>query len=243
MGIVTRQPTEANRSGMCRYGMLSEGIFDDYVQGKKIIVVGPAGYLQDKKLGEYIEGFDVVVRINHAIPIKNTEDYGTRTDLLYHILSHRGSNGIHKDVVDRDEINQWKHSGLKYLVSRHDQYSKRIRMIKYNLMLLKWTTVGERFYRQLKHKIGKKNPNTGLLAIMHLLSLDVKSVNVIGFDFYRSGVYKGYGDIGRNEDAEKVNERWHDTEAQLKFLKGVVKEEKRLILDKVLEDILCDVQL
>jgi hypothetical protein len=242
MPIIQRNKTEACQSGMHRYGMLIPGVLEDYLEGKKVIVVGPAGYLVGKGMQEYIDSFEVVVRVNHAMPVINTQDYGTRTDLLYHILSRRVEGGKGKATVTREEIAKWKECGLKYLITRHDQYSKRIRQLKYNLMLLDWESVGEGFYRQLKRKIGSMNPNTGLLAVMHLFTFQVESVNVIGFDFYRSGVYKGYGDIKEHEDAEEVNRRWHDTNAQLKFLKQVAKEEKRLIFDEVLEGIINEVE-
>ena len=46
-------------------------------------------------------------------------------------------------------------------------------------------------------------------------------------DFYRSGVYTGYGDIQEGERADKVNERWHDTDAQLRYLE-VLRRDNRL---------------
>lgn len=61
----------------------------DYLKGKRVAIVGPSPWLNDKKMGSYIDAFDVVVRINQGIylPSVSKEDYGSRTDIIY--LSQR----------------------------------------------------------------------------------------------------------------------------------------------------------
>ena len=98
------------------YGRFSEQEYLAPLAGKRVIIVGPAGYLKDKGLGEWIDLFDVVVGVNHAYPIKYPADYGTRTDILYHIMSHRGEEEVHKKLVTREEIEMWRDEGLKWLV-------------------------------------------------------------------------------------------------------------------------------
>lgn len=64
---------------------LADKQFYDYVRGKRIIMVGPAPYLEGQKMGKEIDSYDIVVRINHGILLSknNPEDYGSRTDVLY----------------------------------------------------------------------------------------------------------------------------------------------------------------
>lgn len=221
------------------YGRFSEQEYLSSLVGKKVIVVGPAGYLEGKGLGKWIDSFDIVVRINHAIPILNTEDYGSRTDILYHILSHRGVEDQHKRLVVREEIEEWKTAGLKWLISSHGPLSKRVEDMGPVIDgAFPWACVHDRFAERIKKQIGSKSPNTGLTAILHLLSSRIKSLHVVGFDFYASGVYKGYGDLKEGEDAIKINERWHDVPAQLIFFRRIILRDCRVHIDNHLQAVL-----
>lgn len=55
------------------------------VKGKKVIVVGPSPWMNNKKFGKEIDSYDIVVRVNQGIylPINYSEDYGSRTDIIY----------------------------------------------------------------------------------------------------------------------------------------------------------------
>lgn len=61
----------------------------NYIKGKKVAIVGPSPWLNGRKMGAYIDSFDIVVRINQGIflPKSSAEDYGSRTDIIY--LSQR----------------------------------------------------------------------------------------------------------------------------------------------------------
>lgn len=221
------------------YGRFSEQEYLSTLAGKKVVIVGPAGYLEGLGLGEWIDSFDVVVRINHAIPITNKKDYGSRTDVLYHILSHRGVEDIHKKLVVREEIESWKKEGLKWLVSSHGPLSERVKKMGPVIDgAFAWACVHDKFAARIKAQIGKKSPNTGLTAILHLLSSGLKSLHVVGFDFYFSGVYKGYGDVKEGEDAAEINNRWHSIPDQKIFLRRIVQRESRLYIDAHLQTVL-----
>jgi len=64
---------------------LADKEFYDYLKGKRIIMVGPAPYLEGRGLGKEIDSYDVVIRINHGIVLAKTnpEDYGSKTNVLY----------------------------------------------------------------------------------------------------------------------------------------------------------------
>ena len=51
--------------------------------GKTVIVVGPAPYLEGKKLGSHIDSHNIVIRLNKGYNMtNNSEDFGTKTDHL-----------------------------------------------------------------------------------------------------------------------------------------------------------------
>lgn len=225
------------------YGRLSEAEYLRSLTAKKVIIVGPAGYLKDSNLGEYIDSFDVVVRINHALPIMYPEDYGQRTDILYHILSRRNMElGTRKKLIEQSEIDYWVKCNLKWLVASHSHMSERIKVISPMINnALNWCCIHHRFSEKVKSAIGRKAPNTGTLAIVHLLTSRLHSLNVVGFDFYSSGVYKGYGDLADGENAAEVNTKWHDIDSQKEYFKKIIiRNQSRLFIDEVLRKALYE---
>ena len=72
-----------------------------------------------------------------------------------------------------------------------------------------------------------------MLEELHILVLQI-----IGFDFYRSGVYEGYGDFKQGEQASSVNKHWHDTQSQVDYLQKVVTRDPRVKTDNTLTKIL-----
>lgn len=221
------------------YGRRSETEFFDFIRYKRVIIVGPAGYMVGSGLGEWIDSFDVVVRVNHAIPIAYPEDYGTRTDVLYHVLSHRLPKDTMKTCIEPEEVDAWVEADVKWLVSRRAAMSKRIREVGPFLRdKLSWCCMNPAFYAKARREIKEKSPNTGIAAIMHMLSGNVRSLNVVGFDLYTTGVYKGYGDVSDGEDAAKVNDKWHSKDAQLEYLKSLVARDPRLKIDDHLKGVL-----
>lgn len=229
----TLRERQARKLAGLVYGAWGEGEYLSSLVGKRVIIVGPAGYLQGQGKGEEIDGYDTVVRVNHALPVAYPQDYGSRTDILYHILSHRG--GTAKTIVAKEEIESWD---CEWLVSRHDLRSSRIRTVGQYLQGRKWTAMSHEFCFTIRKEVGSMSPNTGVSAIAHLLLSDLRSLDVVGFDFYRSGVYTGYGDIQEGERADKVNERWHDTDAQLRYLEVLQRRDNRLVFDDTLKEII-----
>lgn len=59
--------------------------FPELIKGKKVIFVCPSLILKGKKLGKWIDSFDIVVRTNNFFPVKPEFqlDYGSKCDILY----------------------------------------------------------------------------------------------------------------------------------------------------------------
>lgn len=199
-----------------------------FIRHKKIILVGPNAYLRDQNKGKWIDSFDVVVRINHAFPIAFPEDYGSRCDVLYHIMSHRGYNA--KTLVTQAEVDQWD---IDWLVCRHHSKSERTKEVGPLLegKDFRWCCMHHAFYSKIKQCVGSKTPNTGIAAMMHLLSVSIKSLHVVGFGPYSAGVYEGYGDVKLGENGKTINDKWHDEEAQKRYVKTINRRDHRLHLD------------
>jgi hypothetical protein len=208
----------------------------EYIKNKNVVLVGCAGYLQNQNKGCWIDNFDVVIKVNNSIGVLPENDYGARLDVLYHVLLKEINSSTGRKNIGLSDIKNWVKHNIKYLVSRYPQESKKVKDFgKINNNKINLECISKEFSKQVKLKIGSKTPNTGVLAIAHLLSMPIKSLTVVGFDFYNSGVADNYDGFKDGKEAIGINEKRHDSKAQIKYLKQLHEEQSdRLILDDVM---------
>jgi len=219
--------------------------FNDYLADKKVIIVGPAYYLRDKQQGDYINSFDVVVRINEPMhaPINRQDkiDFGDKTNIIYlppsltkifitrQIKSTKGW-GKKKVFTQADIIatyNRWQMRGVEWIVGR----DRENQLINFRFNYL---NMNEEWVSAIAHKAGlPRLKATGILATNHLLESGLKSLNVVGFDFYQTGYYhaKDNWKTGRPKIGTEGN-------PHLKYFKKLVEENDRLFIDEHLKGIL-----
>ena len=99
---------------------MSDRDFWNLVSAKRVALVGPAGYLEGSNQGEFIDGHDLVVRLNRGIirDEKLAKDLGRRTDILYSCMA------VHTDEGPV-EIPLWEAVDLKAVVIKNT-YSHKI---------------------------------------------------------------------------------------------------------------------
>ncbi len=212
--------------------------YSDFLEDKNVILVGPAAYLIEQKKGEVIDKYDIVVRMNNALPMeeKYLVDYGKRTDILYHGLFASG-------FPTQETVDYWEEVGVQWLISkagdkivpRHKKFSPLIK----NKDIL-WIDARKNM-ASYKGEI-KRSPSQGLITIKHLLQFPLKTLSIIGLDFYQSGYFVGYKNLDTEEKVErqrKINQagKVHDMLSQSLFLQDLCEKDNRIIIDEVLEEI------
>lgn len=201
--------------------------YKEYLTGKQVALVGPAATLRGSGMGAYIDSFDVVVRINHAWPLPEAliADIGARTDVIYHNL-----NPINQRIRRRDVIGMHK-DGVKWLVSthptrliRHRRRQKLFRRV--NRGLLRFRIIPTSLKYRLRRQVGP--PNSGLVAICHVLSFPITHLYVTGFSFYTTGYleYANYRKIPKSLATRHHNQRRHRA-----YISRLVAREKRIEVD------------
>lgn len=167
--------------------------YAEYLRGKRVVLVGPSVTLAGSGQGALIDSHDVVVRVNRYTLADEAvrADVGSRTDALYHVLYSANHERDLGWVHTNEEIAQWRADGVQYLVTRHAANNDRIRRMGHLLGDLPLVLM-DRQVREGVERACRTNPNTGILAIAHLLSLPIASLHVTGFDFYAAGYYGGY---------------------------------------------------
>ena len=215
-----------------------EKVFFDFLRNKEIILVGPANYLTDKCQGDIIDAYDLIVRMNFSVPVKDEikQDFGKRTDVLYkRLLKQIEGQG---DYYPRpEEIKMWKDIGIKWVVIiATDRMQKTNDFGKMAEKVLPWTVTGS-VKGQIKKEINNKRVFAGLISVVHILKAPVKSLTITNCTFYDTGYYEGYRGLEGENATENTDRSDFSVLDQLRFLNNLRKKDKRLIFDDYLEEI------
>lgn len=220
--------------------------FAKYLEQKTVAIVGPAKGLVNQNLGKEIDSFDIVVRLNKALPIKGTKikDIGTRTDILYNCLDGKTPNG------GPIEPKVWSSCGVKWVCGafpKNAPFLLRTRAstaekVMEGIINLKW--MSDETYKVVQKNI-KGRPNTGLMAIVELLSFNIKELHIYGIDHFRTAYDVDYRKWGNNTKSIRKefggrNDR-HRPDSQYKYFKKIYSEDKRISVQPYFEKILNDI--
>ena len=132
------------------------------LKNKTVAIVGNSEKILKEKHGTEIEAHDIVIRFNKGFPQAAPEALGKRTDILF--LACTLSN------VELKIFN------ATYTVKRSNlcQNACNFDISKFDRCILKQ---------------GTAQPSTGFLAINFALSTECKSIDLYGFDFFKSPTY------------------------------------------------------
>ena len=190
------------------YSVYNDAIIDkdyyNYVKGKKVIIVGPAGYLRGMGKGKFIDDFDIIIRLNRSFPIEESDfqDLGSQTHIRYHNGSFNEVEGgpLHLDKVEN--------TGLKYIscvFPRHlDYFDHHIKVIESEMI---HTPVKLHCYTDIEqfitfHHMMQTRPNMGIATILDLINYDPAQLHISGMTFFTGKSYIDSYSEKTNHDAE-----------------------------------------
>ena len=213
--------------------------FSEYLNNKTVAIVGPAGSINGTNQSKYIDGHDIVMRFNSAVPLKPEmkKDIGTRTDILCNCLEPNFTSG---GKIDPD---LWIREKVKWVLSPYPRelwYTKGniANFEKINKNRIKFQCTDKIFFDDIEGKV-KTRPNSGVLGILYILKHNPKSVYVTGITFGRGGYHAGYKDGITPEKYDKLaNSGTHQQKPQENLFREIYNKDKRIKVDKALEEIL-----
>lgn len=196
------------------------------IENKKVVLVGPAQYLIGKGLGDVINDFDTVCRVNYMAPSNFTTDYGNRTDVMFYNYSTASLGQMKQHFEDYPEFSKnlklvvcpslkvlgpekWTEWGADFIAPVVKNFHS-IDIYKHDFY---W--IGMENYRYLFDLINCQEPNTGMLAISIIMEHNPKEVFFTGFTFYENKddtYFPGYatrspgwkGVSGHPQESQKV---------------------------------------
>lgn len=212
--------------------------FAEFIRGKRVVVVGPAPSIVGTKQRAKIDSYDVVVRINKALPVpaSMTDDIGTRTTVLYNCLNTNPENG---GVLEPKTLKRANVTHLRCPYPAKEPFLRDIRKAQrqpWGAIKLSWTALGH--YNSWERAM-QSRPNSGICAILDLLTHPIKELYITGFTFFKGGYYSAY----RNLDEKQVHARMdkagnHNQEKQLAFMRRRLLSDKRVVMDGALREII-----
>lgn len=215
--------------------------YANYLKGKRVVIVGPAPYMNRLFLGNLIDSYDVVVRLNVALPLHPLayHCFGRKTNILYHSMSEESGRDFSSLVEG------W---GLDYLCSSYP--NKRW----YTVANIRFLSKGENIAFRIMPTRGWKKllwhldstPNTGTMAIVDLLRYNIAELFIAGFSF-EMGVYSGLSRGEPRIDIIKVEQKdseqpfielLHDQAKQRELLVSICRNDTRVRVDNCLSNLL-----
>lgn len=173
-------------------------MINNLIDGKRVVIVGPAPYLKNKKIGDYIDSFDTIIRVNrgHSL-INDSINYGSRTDILYHCMSQNiEDGGPFTDEILND---------VKYIIGSippiypdEESTLKGGTIHSYKVLtsrvMSKLLPINKQWYLNLEKRF-ETRPNTGVTMIFDILeNYKPEFVYITGFTMFKDGYSKDYRD-------------------------------------------------
>lgn len=221
--------------------------FNTYLRDKSVIVVGPASYMQDSNKGEFIDSYDIVIRLNGFWKPNPTmyNDIGKRTTIRYHSGAEFPNTGGMWDIQDMLDY------GVEYACIQYPKY-----LDYFHSDIKKFETYNEKFnmpfhywsdlelYLSFHYYLGTRL-NVGMACVTDLLFYDIKQLHVTGFSFY---AHKGGHDWMPGakpagyflDDYDQSRHTFinHAQIPQMKLLRELQNYDNRLTIDTEINDIL-----
>jgi len=227
--------------------LLSLRIFNSekYFKNKRIAIVGAADSVFDEKNGDFIDSYDIVIRINKAAQVWEEEkrDYlGSKFTYLFHSFYENNYSG-------GGEVNfkRFEHMGIQKLINPN--YTRKglkthLNFYKRHLKLRRTYILVPKISKLIRKELGGYTPTVGFSALMALLLSDFEEIYITGFTFFKTPYADGYRkELSDVEENKKHLDKQGIHNPNLEFLvfKNLLnnKLRKRVVLDTKLRHIIA----
>jgi len=204
-------------------------LWNEITNNKKVFLIGPASYTLNYNRSHILPKFDLISRCNHSIPVhpKNENAIGRQTDLYYNNLY----NG---DGKNRIEPSKLYFSNVKMLIGAYPYIHPFNRDIdryytKREGGNLPFRVMATQLYNETQRMI-RTRPNTGILALMDLITSPVDFVYLTGFTFFSTGT--------TYHSQAGVDQSIHLQEPQKELVRYQACYNPKLIVDMTMREIL-----
>ena len=232
--------------------------FFNYLDNKRVIIVGPSPSLRGKELGNMIDSYDIVVRIKRGFPvnISLSKDLGRKTNILITSLKVNPVKDLKKRRYNQNNFDKQSldlmESELDFMCFAYpisiDPFNKFYKQYKIlpikNVQLVTAEQIKPHYFKFVEKL---QTTHTVFLSATWLLLLsNLKELKIIGITFQKDGYLDEYKTKNMMEASKyrtlirrKSNKKTvHNMNCEIKFFLENIWTDKRVILDKELVEIL-----
>lgn len=212
--------------------------------GKRIAIIGPADSALTQKNGDFIDGFDIIIRLNKSLEIieEHTQFIGTKTTFLAHCMDESDFTGCGK--ID---TKTWKHHGVQkifYLLNEKRFDSNFDNFFLKKEVRLPVCQIDKKDYLSIKKYLNGKIPTTGFAALFLLLNSNCSQLYITGFTFFKTSYQEGYRpkfeDISEMRKIISDHDN-HDIDKEFKIIRDLINSSNLDILtDETLSKLLLE---
>ena len=234
--------------------------YADFLESKRIVLVGPAPHMRGWKQGELIDSYDIVVRVSKGyelIPglkskvadheskgkfnIKEDikEDFGTRMDILYQTLFSQWGSGF---TAPFEKLkNKLKWLCASFPDKKHKPFIKDF--IKYTKKLeIPFHIINKEYWEKIVEEMGTI-PTVGPTAAFDLLRYNIKEIYLTGFTFCQikdKNNFYYYPEYFYNKEKHLIRQggKKHNNKKIYKYFKKIYKKDSRIKCDKILKELI-----
>ena len=216
----------------------------EILKDKRVAILGAAATAFEEEKGNYIESFDIVVRINKALHSwrPSQERYiGKRTDILFHSFYENESSG--GGPINYDEFVEQFH--LQYLVHPDNSwkgYRTHLNFYKRHPQKIPSYILSRRMADELEKKFKNFSPTVGFSALYSVLNSPCAELYITGFTFFKTPYVQGYRDhlLSLEANDSHIKEQGlHNPELEFQLFKSELSKSsiKKISLDRGLNSI------
>lgn len=175
-------------------------------KNKRIAIVGAADSVFDEKNGDFIDSFDIVIRINKAALVwdKEKSDYlGSKFTFLFHSFFENEYSG--GGSVD---FEKFKKMGIAKIINPNytrEGLKTHLNFYKRHLRLRRTFILAPKIRATITKELKSYVPTVGFSALMAVLMSDCAEIYITGFTFFKTPYQVGY----RRELTDPVKNQRH----------------------------------
>lgn len=177
---------------------------ENVFKGKKVAVIGAADSAFEKENGNYIDSFDVIVRVNkapHSWSPEKAKFIGSRTDVLFHSFYENTDSG--GGPID---FELYAEQGIQFIVNPNNNIKglrTHLNYFKRNLNNKITYFLPRRLCKKMTVDFGIIIPTVGYSALYTVLNSKCKEVFITGFTFFKTPYANDYREHLKDKKANE----------------------------------------
>lgn len=217
-------------------------------KNKRVALIGPSPHMQGLGFGEYIDKFDLILRVNEIIPKGFENDYGSRSDIVFFNFGNDSMPIFRKMIEENKEI---VNSIRLFVAPRHSLHVTPFHLNQFdpkenvhnNFRKLNIVNdfyhIGDEKNESVEKKIGC-HPTIGTIVMSLMSEIEYKELFIGGFSFFTTifRYNKVKSDYEKSFDSKIKGFPGHNVDQEIAYLQKLFNDYQNIKYDHYFENII-----